>query len=263
MQAHTTRSSLVRFAKSGMTLVSSHCEGATHVDMSANIRRAAFILAEVLITLGIIGIVAAMTIPTLISKYKEVQTVSKLKKCYSTLANAFKMTQDESVNTETTFNMIKPYLKIAKDCGFEPGCFTAGNSKTLDGRTYADYDNLTSDEYRFILSDGTSAIIYLPIGDEMGDKTVYGNIKVDIDGKDSGEYTFGKDIFVFNITNKGIVPTGMRDAVSADFEAYCDRDGGVSNGNGQACTAWVIYNENMDYLHCDDLSWDGKHSCDE
>ena len=39
----------------------------------------AFTLAEVLITLGIIGIVAAMTIPTLLAKYQEKQTVTKLK----------------------------------------------------------------------------------------------------------------------------------------------------------------------------------------
>ena len=45
--------------------------GATHVDMSGNIRRVAFTLAEVLITLAIIGVVAAMTIPTLIANYQE------------------------------------------------------------------------------------------------------------------------------------------------------------------------------------------------
>ena len=56
---------------------------ATHVDMSANIRRAAFTLAEVLITLGIIGIVAAMTIPTLIANYKDKALESQFKKSYS------------------------------------------------------------------------------------------------------------------------------------------------------------------------------------
>ena len=45
--------------------------GATHVDLSGNIRRVAFTLAEVLITLAIIGVVAAMTIPTLIANYQE------------------------------------------------------------------------------------------------------------------------------------------------------------------------------------------------
>ena len=42
----------------------------------------AFTLAEVLITLGIIGVVAAMTIPTLMQKYYEKQTVAKLKETY-------------------------------------------------------------------------------------------------------------------------------------------------------------------------------------
>ena len=70
-------------------------EGATHVDMSDNIRRVAFTLAEVLITLGIIGIVAAMTIPTLISKYTEKQTVTHLIKVYTTLSNAFQMVNAE------------------------------------------------------------------------------------------------------------------------------------------------------------------------
>lgn len=27
------------------------------------------------------------------------------------------------------------------------------------------------------------------------------------------------------------------------------------------CAAWVLYNENMDYLHCDDLSWGKKTRC--
>ena len=53
--------------KFGFTLT----EGATHVGMCDDIRRCAFTLAEVLITLAIIGIVAAMTIPTLVANYQE------------------------------------------------------------------------------------------------------------------------------------------------------------------------------------------------
>ena len=40
----------------------------------------AFTLAEVLITLGIIGIISAITIPTLIIKYQKMVTLNKLKK---------------------------------------------------------------------------------------------------------------------------------------------------------------------------------------
>ncbi|MBQ8168695.1 prepilin-type N-terminal cleavage/methylation domain-containing protein [bacterium] len=46
-------------------------ECATHVDTCDNVRKSAFTLAEVLITLAIIGVVAAMTIPTLISNYQD------------------------------------------------------------------------------------------------------------------------------------------------------------------------------------------------
>ena len=54
-----------------------------------------FTLAEVLITLGIIGIVAAMTLPTVVAKYKEKQTVVTLKRSYSILNQAFlRATQD-------------------------------------------------------------------------------------------------------------------------------------------------------------------------
>ena len=48
----------------------------------------AFTLAEVLITLGIIGIVAAMTLPTLINKYEKSVATTKLKRIYSLLTNA-------------------------------------------------------------------------------------------------------------------------------------------------------------------------------
>lgn len=51
----------------------------------------AFTLAEVLITLGIIGIVAALTIPGLISKYHRVVVENKLKKFYSIMNQAVKM----------------------------------------------------------------------------------------------------------------------------------------------------------------------------
>ncbi len=54
----------------------------------------AFTLAEVLITLGIIGVVAAMTIPTLMANIKARQYTSRFKKAVSTLSNAGRMSQE-------------------------------------------------------------------------------------------------------------------------------------------------------------------------
>ena len=56
-------------------------------------KKCAFTLAEVLITLGIIGVVAAMTIPTLMANVKAHQYSAKFKKTVSTLSNAAKMSQ--------------------------------------------------------------------------------------------------------------------------------------------------------------------------
>ena len=54
--------------------------------MDCFIRRFAFTLAEVLITLGIIGVIAAMTIPGLITNFKKRETVAKVKVAYSTFS---------------------------------------------------------------------------------------------------------------------------------------------------------------------------------
>ena len=51
-------------------------------------RNKGFTLAEVLITLGVIGIVAAMTLPTLISYYKKQEICTRLQKFSSTMQNA-------------------------------------------------------------------------------------------------------------------------------------------------------------------------------
>ena len=63
-------------------------------------KRFGFTLAEVLITLGIIGVVAAMTIPTLVKNYQKTAWVNQLKKSVSTIENGFsKMLADDGVDS--------------------------------------------------------------------------------------------------------------------------------------------------------------------
>lgn len=95
----------------------------------------AFTLAEVLITLTIIGIIAAMTIPALMHKYEEQITVTKVKEANSILANAFAMARIKNgdypsflaeqsdlgkTGSEATIEYLKDSLKISKDCGTTP-----------------------------------------------------------------------------------------------------------------------------------------------
>ena len=55
-----------------------------------------FTLAEVLITLGIIGVVAALTIPTLIGNYQKKEVAVRLQKMYNTIQNAISLAEEEN-----------------------------------------------------------------------------------------------------------------------------------------------------------------------
>ncbi len=74
-------------------------EGATNAALSDNIRRVAFTLAEVLITLGIIGVVAALTLPSIISKYKKQVIATRLEQFASIYQQAIRMAEIEHGET--------------------------------------------------------------------------------------------------------------------------------------------------------------------
>ena len=92
-------------------------------------KRDAFTLAEVLITLGIIGVVAAMTLPTLIQNYKKKAYATRAHKAYAELLQAIKLSeidngpiQDWNCVTSAQGSIdcvekyIKPYYKDLKLC---------------------------------------------------------------------------------------------------------------------------------------------------
>ena len=68
-------------------------------------KKAAFTLAEVLITLGIIGVVVALTMPSLIQNYKDKEFITKTKKAYSVIQNAVLLakSRNEIVDGDNTF----------------------------------------------------------------------------------------------------------------------------------------------------------------
>ncbi len=90
-----------------------------------------FTLAEVLITLAIIGVVAALTIPTVVQNYQKTQVVTQLKKTYAALANTTNLAiADEgpvsgweigtSYSGQAAIDFANryliPYLKVARNC---------------------------------------------------------------------------------------------------------------------------------------------------
>ena len=58
-------------------------------------KKVAFTLAEVLITLGIIGVVAALTIPNVVSNYKKKVVETRLAQLYSVLNQAVELSEEK------------------------------------------------------------------------------------------------------------------------------------------------------------------------
>lgn len=232
-----------------------------------SLKKAAFTLAEVLITLGIIGVVAAMTMPSLIQNYQEKATVTKLKKCYSLVSQAYVSILNDEGGSDTLqagddlemMEKFGKYLKYQKTCGRNKGCFPNVTYKSVTGNGYSKWEDDTTDRSRAILTDGTLIMFNKSVITE-NENYIYAQIYVDINGF-KGPNQLGRDFFYFYINPEKIVPAGAKalEEKSEDqkFTKNCIQQ------NGYACAAWVIYNENMDYLHCKDLSWDGKHSCKE
>ncbi len=89
-------------------------------------RSSAFTLAEVLITLGIIGVVAALTIPSLITNYKAHRLRSQFLKSYSVVQQVFKQMEADDVSLDPAYyarhsgsfyTLFKNYLTGVTDCG--------------------------------------------------------------------------------------------------------------------------------------------------
>ena len=88
-------------ARLGFTLA----EGATHVDTPPTKVKLGFTLAEILITLGVIGVVAAMTIPTLMSAYNRHVVETRLYKIHSSFMQGIRMAQ---ANSDSNFTVQNP-----------------------------------------------------------------------------------------------------------------------------------------------------------
>ena len=234
-----------------------------------SLKKAAFTLAEVLITLGIIGVVTAMTMPSLIQNYQEKATVTKLKKCYSLVSQAYVSILNDEGGSDTLqagddlemMEKFGKYLKYQKTCGRNKGCFPNVTYKSVTGNGYSKWEDDTTDRSRAILTDGTLIMFNKSAmwGENEGNY-LYAQIYVDINGF-KGPNQLGRDFFYFYINPEKIVPAGAKALEEKNEDQKFTKN--CIQQNGYACAAWVIYNENMDYLHCKDLSWDGKHSCKE
>jgi len=209
----------------------------------------AFTLAEVLITLGIIGVVAALTLPSLIANQKKQALRAGLKKNYSVISQALeKMQQDlgEMIAPDTysgkTFKpLYQKYFNVAKDCGWincipNTNCdYKAYINNTKTGCTFFD-------DGQFILQDGSLIAIENPTADAGWGFRVW--ISVDVNGYQKPPNTWGQDMFTFEIMPDGrLLPMGAEGTYYSETD-YCSTTS-TDKYNGIACTNRALYDESF------------------
>lgn len=193
----------------------------------------AFTLAEVLITLGIIGIIAEATIPTLVNNTEKKQTVTKLQKSYSDLYQVIRLSEIDngpssswnytnSVTIADTHNFINtyilPYFSGLQFCsdGLDPDS-KCGSTVSSTGANYS-------------LKDGVGFSIVA-----ANDKTAA--IIIDVNGGKKPN-KLGKDVFYFKLSpTNGLQPYGYTKGMT--------RDQIINDGTFGCTTAAITYPKHL------------------
>ena len=202
-------------------------------------RKAAFTLSEVLITLGVIGVVAALTMPSLIANYQKKVWVNQLKTTYSKLNEGFRQMMAKEGCTD--LQCVGVIVTIPSGASLSAEYKNFFKSKVLETFKLSNVTNfdelsLTSNTYQYTVKAGqvtTQFAMYIdenlkesyyrngffgttPDGAILFFDFPYGNninegamIIADINGQ-KGPNTLGRDIFWFMLTDKQVVTYGGR-----------------------------------------------------
>ena len=196
-----------------------------------------FTLAEVLITLSIIGVVSALTLPNLSSGYSRQVTATQLSKAINTLenANAITLLNTPALSGNEYYTAISNSIKATRrNLANNP---IAGHYKTFNGgpngitttpTTDVVFD--TKDGMTFIqINTGTAAAGNNDLPDMYSGR--YYTIFVDINGSAKAPNAVGKDLFQLNIDTLGIViPNG-----GTAWAQYNDDANTAWDTSGTAC----------------------------
>lgn len=185
-----------------------------------------------LITLGIIGVVAAMTLPSLITNYQKKQAVTQLKKAYSVLEQTIKMAEKDygPINDwpewdTSGYDVLNKYFKpyLSGTITYQPNsdwgkgmCYDV-TSKSHSNNSYSAYQYnwfgsvhistpfIANNTSSIKLTDGSC----IGINDNNAGSYYQKRIFIDINGSQTRPNTAGKDLFFFYINKQGFIkPSG-------------------------------------------------------
>ena len=222
-------------------------------------KKLGFTLAEVLITLGIIGVVAALTAPALVQNAGTAKVGPTLAKVVSTLEVAneqmlhdedatdlSKVCQGEDVEREYTERLAKYVAGSSYD---KSVLKNAAYSATEDDGDENEYEHFVFGNVEIFFSSLGGEYNYDPKGSFKGR---FLDFQVDINGQAAKPNRWGKDLFWFYIDKTGtIIPEGGRlrawlhNEDEPAWEKNCNED---TVTDGDAC-AGSIFDNNMKVIY--------------
>lgn len=246
-------------------------------------KKIAFTLSEILISLTVIGIIAAITIPALITNYQKAQTIEQLKESYSILnsalisareqngndINAWYVPNTSSAAASTYFaeTYIIPYIKTINVCGTSTSAACRFDDGYLRNGTYPTNSYMTISGapwgYSFTMPNGTIALIYLQTPGGTTVKESRAQVYFDINGKKKPNI-MGKDGFLLELggwvadKNKLFQPYAYSPSSTRVNYFGNTIEGGDINGcnkiygNGTRCFALILHDG---WKISDDYPW--------
>lgn len=223
----------------------------------------AFTLSEVLIVLGVIAVISAITIPNLIVRIQERIWLTQFNKVTSSLQNAYKLIYEDYGSTSNWQLNDISYDKESIDKVVSLfSMYIPQMSNEIQQSDYNRYVlyNLQGEKSSIVnkknfkgyyMMDGSVVFITIITSSVDSASSKYGplvNMVVDINGLKKGPNTIGKDIFLLYLGRSKPVLTGY--PLWWITRGHCsvkNPAGGWTSGG--ACANWVLKTRNMDYLH--------------
>jgi len=206
----------------------------------------AFSLAEVLVTLMIIGVISITTIPALLQNLNDQQLKTAWKREYSNISQALTLLKEdhggnfkECFAARNLYHILTKYFNITKDCVYS-NCFHIETTPVFNYKTLNGDPSTTNlfDDGQFFLNNGT----FIAIENKAPDSTSPIVIWVDVNGPYKKPNTIGRDVFGIQLFEDTFKPLGAEGTYVTYFgsvENTCNTTSGERSGMG--CSAQYLY----------------------
>ena len=209
----------------------------------------AFTIAELLIVIAMIGVIAALTLSEITGDATSSEYVAKFKKMEASVQNALNLAKikygnDISVwgDSSTVAKRIFETLNWESSCGLAVNsmCFSKSDIRAISGSETIDGIGNSDTAYKVVLKDNVSIAFEMVTDSDTGQ---FQELKVytDLDGPQKGFNTMGQDIFILNVNESGMI---VYDTIDSDTEETCR----TLPANGDKCSALVHKNGNNKYI---------------